>query len=119
QAIEQHGALDVARLQRAELLLVAVVHELPGRDGVGQSDGMTDLMGGRIADIVDDENAVETDLPALLGVEADHRTLDGTGVALARHVRDVRKRAAERLELRADQNAGATRVVDLGEPDTG
>src|SRR5882672_7485360 len=75
-AVEQDGPRNVAPLQLSERLLVAVAHDLPGAARMVQADGVADLVGDGVAHVVGAQIAVEADLPALLGIEADERLRD-------------------------------------------
>ena len=53
RAVEQGGALLVARLQRAKALFVAISHDLIGADRMIETDRMADFVDQRVAQIVD------------------------------------------------------------------
>ncbi len=117
--VEQHGALDVARLQAGLLLVVAVGHQLPGGARMIEADGVPDLVGDGVAQVVDAEPAVEADLPRLLRVEADERAADDLLLAGPLLQGDVGEGAAEGPGLGADEDAGGCRVARLAEGDVG
>src|SRR5690606_19221115 len=113
------GALDIPRLQRAELLLVLVVHQLATRSWVVEPNSVADLMGSGVPAVVDVQIAIESDLPALLGIEADNRALHRAPGTLPGFVGNVCECASKVFELRTDKDACAARVIDLGEPNVG
>jgi hypothetical protein len=63
-AIKHHGAMDVARLQRAKVLLVPITHDLIAPIWVIEANGVADFVCERVAQIVFPEIAVESDFPA-------------------------------------------------------
>ena len=119
-AVERHCAADVAGLEGAEALLVAVVHDLVAAGGMVEADGVADLVGQRVAQVVGLEVAVEADLPGLRRIEADQRLgdrLDRLGrPGLVEHVSEG---PAVGLGLGADQDIGRTAVGSLLEDDVG
>ncbi len=84
-----------------------------------QSDGVADLVSDRVPDVVDVQIAIEADLPALLGIEADNRALDRAPITISGPVGNVCECAAKGFELRPDEDSCAVRVIDLGEPNVG
>jgi hypothetical protein len=48
----------------------------PAADWMVEADGVADLVGDRVAHVVGAQIAVEADLPALLGIEADEGARD-------------------------------------------
>src|SRR6185436_16146939 len=75
-AVDGHGAADVAGLEGAEALLVAVVHDGVGAGRVVQPDGVADLVRQGVAQVVGLEVAVEAHLPGPRRIEADERLAD-------------------------------------------
>src|SRR5262249_30733339 len=119
-AVEQNRTGHVSRLQRAEALFVAIPHDLTTAVRVIQADGVTDLMGNRVAKIIDLEVPIEADLPALGRVQANQRLGDWLDRLGRGHVvEDIGKCPALWLDLRTDQNVGWVRACRLAERNVG
>ena len=71
RAVKLGDAGNVASLQLAEALLVAVADDLARAVGMIEPERVADLVGEGVAQIVDVEIAVKANLPTLGGIEAD------------------------------------------------
>ena len=105
------GARDITLLQITELLVVEIAHDLIVA-GMIQADCVSDLMSQGVSDVVDLQIAVEADLPALEGIEADQRLCDRLNVLWrVGIISDVSECPALWLELCANED-----VCSLGVP---
>ena len=70
-AIQQHRPGDIPRLKLAEILLVAIRHDLPLSVWMVETNGVADLVRDGVSEVIDLQIPVEADLPSLEGIETD------------------------------------------------
>jgi hypothetical protein len=120
RTIQECYASNIARLQHAEMLLVAIAHDLVVVIRMVQADRMSYLMRDGVADVIDLQIAVKADFPTPKGVETDQRLRDGLDhLCRLGIVGNITECPALRFTLGANDDVGVLRELGLAKINVG